>query len=335
MKIKHIHIDGFGCYSNKSFPTLDEPLTIFFGPNEAGKTTFLAFIRMVLFGFPERHSAEHFPPLAGGNHGGRLQVETDAGEVFTVERRPGSKGGIVTITAADGTAVAAAPAFLSNLLGHVTRSTFESVFAFDLDDLQELEDDISPTSVGAVRLPSVLKKLKKDADELYKPGGSKQKVAEVLVELQSVKNKVEEVRSQAGDYQSAVSETNKLTRNIQALEEELSTVRARAEELRRRRDAWPDWNAFKAVEESLEKIPVRPDFPVDPIVRLEGFEKQSADADEGVDRIRGELERVRKTAECSIAGEGLLGDSAAVEEIGRRRGSFDNSVRDLPRTKRS
>ena len=144
---------------------------------------------------------------------------------------------------------------------------------------------------------------------------------------------MEEVRSQAGDYQSAVSETNELTQNIQALEEELSTVRARAEELRRRRDAWPDWNAFQEVEESLSKIPDRPDFPDDPIGRLDAFEKQCVDADEGVVRKRGELERVRKTAEGSVASEELLGESAAVEEIRRGRGRFDNSVRDLPTLK--
>ena len=331
MRIKHIHIDGFGCYSDKSFGPFDEPLAIFFGPNEAGKTTFLEFIRMVLFGFPLRLSAEHFPPLAGGKHGGRLEVVTDAGKSLTIIRHQGKKEGPVIIMGADGTPVPQAA--LSALLGHVTKTTFESVFAFDLDDLQQLKSDINPTSVGTVRLLPALKQLRERADELYKPGGRLQPVAKVLTELQNVENELGEVRSQAEDYRRAVSQTDELARKGRALEEEVSTVRSRKEELGRRQQAWSDWSALQEVEESLSKIPDRPNFPDDPIGRLDAFEKQCEDADEGVVRKRGELERVRKTAACSVGGEGLLGEGTAVEEIRRRSSSFDASVRDLPKRK--
>jgi uncharacterized protein YhaN len=330
MRIKKIHIDGFGCYRDKSFGSLDEPLTIFSGPNEAGKTTFLEFIRMVLFGFPLRGSTEHFPPLDGGKHGGRLEVVTDEGKSFTVERHQGKKGGLVSIRDADGTPVAQSPAVLSKLLGQVSKSTFESVFAFDLDDLQKLDSEISPTSVGAVKLPSALKQLKENADKLYKPSGSKQPVAEVLAELLKVKDKLGEVRSQAEDYRSAESKTKELVKKIAADEEDLSRVRATVEELTRRRGAWSDWNAFQEVEESLSKIPDRPDFPDDPIGRLDGFEKQCEESDQDVVRKDRELKLVLKTAEGSVAGEELLGESTALEEIAQGRTSFDNSVRDLP-----
>ena len=73
MKIDRVHIDGFGDYGSTSLPPFGKPVTILHGPNEAGKSTLLAFIRMVLFGFPLRGAAEHFPPLAGGNHGGRIE----------------------------------------------------------------------------------------------------------------------------------------------------------------------------------------------------------------------------------------------------------------------
>ncbi len=102
MKIDRVHIDGFGDHGATSLPAFETPVTILYGPNEAGKSTLLAFIRMVLFGFPLRGAADHFPPTAGGSHGGRIDLVTDRHERFTVERHRGKKGGPVTITAADG-----------------------------------------------------------------------------------------------------------------------------------------------------------------------------------------------------------------------------------------
>ncbi|MGH2633288.1 MAG: ATP-binding protein, partial [Tepidiformaceae bacterium] len=52
MRIEHVHIDGFGHFSDRDLGPLDAPLTILHGPNEAGKSTLLAFLRTVLFGWP-------------------------------------------------------------------------------------------------------------------------------------------------------------------------------------------------------------------------------------------------------------------------------------------
>ena len=77
MKIREIYIDGFGQFAGRKFGPLDRPVTVFFGPNEAGKSTLLAFIRTVLFGFRPRKS--NYPPLAGGRHGGRVTLSTRMG----------------------------------------------------------------------------------------------------------------------------------------------------------------------------------------------------------------------------------------------------------------
>ena len=73
------------------------PVTVFYGPNEAGKSTTLAFIRAVLFGFPARFNS-HYPPLAGGRHGGRITVSDSAGAVYGVERYAGARGGLSIAT---------------------------------------------------------------------------------------------------------------------------------------------------------------------------------------------------------------------------------------------
>ena len=48
MKIEQLSIDGFGQFFNREFGPFDTPLTVIAGPNEAGKSTLVAFIINVL-----------------------------------------------------------------------------------------------------------------------------------------------------------------------------------------------------------------------------------------------------------------------------------------------
>src|SRR5690606_36505524 len=50
MKIKHVHIDGFGVWHDLKLDDLSPKLTAFYGANEAGKTTLMQFLRSVLYG---------------------------------------------------------------------------------------------------------------------------------------------------------------------------------------------------------------------------------------------------------------------------------------------
>ena len=70
MCVVGFHIDGFGSFSDVSLTDLSPGLSIVAGDNEAGKSTLLAFLRSILFGFPSKKQSEHYPPLRGGRHGG-------------------------------------------------------------------------------------------------------------------------------------------------------------------------------------------------------------------------------------------------------------------------
>ena len=87
MRIERIHIDGFGHFADKTFGPFNSQVTIFEGANEAGKSTLLAFIRTILYGFPTRNRDEHYPPMRGGKHGGRIVVADGSGDVFPFARK--------------------------------------------------------------------------------------------------------------------------------------------------------------------------------------------------------------------------------------------------------
>src|SRR5262245_22429315 len=85
MRIKDIQIDGFGVWKGLKIDELPEGVTVFFGPNEAGKTTVMQFVRTVLYGFSAERRTRYLPPVSGGTPGGRLRVDA-GGADFTLER---------------------------------------------------------------------------------------------------------------------------------------------------------------------------------------------------------------------------------------------------------
>ena len=127
MKIHSLHIDGFGSFADRRFGPFERSVTVFYGPNEAGKSTLLEFVRRVLFGFPDgRSRGNPYPPLAGGRLGGRITVFTDAGELVTIQRVHGRGPGTVTLSTSTGETIPVAE--LNSLLGNHSRSVFEHDF---------------------------------------------------------------------------------------------------------------------------------------------------------------------------------------------------------------
>ena len=102
MRIESLHIEGFGHFAGQTFGPFSAPLTVVRGQNEAGKSTLLAFIRTMLFGFPARGRASFYPALNGGRHGGRITLSSDDGLSYTVERIEDNRGVSLKITASDG-----------------------------------------------------------------------------------------------------------------------------------------------------------------------------------------------------------------------------------------
>ncbi len=93
MRITKIEVDRFGVWRQLALPVSPRGLTVFYGPNEAGKTTLWRFICSILYGF------EPFEiDLEGGvpqpvRWEGALQVEggTDRYSVHRISDR-GTRG---------------------------------------------------------------------------------------------------------------------------------------------------------------------------------------------------------------------------------------------------
>ena len=112
--------------------------------------------------------------------------------------------------------------------------------------------------------------------------------------------------------------------------EEISSLNIRLSEMGKLLDGWSDWVVLEGLETQLRELPGVERFPESPIERLEAIEERVRRATEDRDEADRELRRLSEAAAAAVPGEKLLDDVDRIEAIRRGRGSFDDSVHDLP-----
>lgn len=306
MKIRGWHVDGFGIHRDWRVDDLSPGLSVFYGPNEAGKSTLLAFLRGVLFGYPDGRSKEaKYPPLGGGPHGGRITLGTGDG-TLVVERFTG-RGNQLSVTLEDGTPGDAGD--LARRLGGADARLFRSVYAFGLGELQQLEtlgdagvqDHLFSAGVtGAGRSArQAVRELEESARELF--AGVRARKSDRARAL------AEEIRGVRADLylrQEAAEGYPEVRRRERTLDAQIHDLEAEAErhritELRARKliELWNDvWSPLAGLREQAAKlVPATSDeLPLDARGRLES-------ALEAIERERERLDGIRNDRKALAA----------------------------------
>ena len=333
VRIEELFLDGFGHFHQRTLGPVDGRVTVFYGPNEAGKSTLLAFIRAILFGFPARFNS-HYPPTAGGRQGGRITLSDDVGSAYTVERYAGARGGLF-ISDSSGPA-GNAEAALRRLTGSATPDLFRNIFAFSLDELQaaaSLNDSngtIYSAGQGAPGLPALTRGLGELKGKIYLPRGNNQEVPRLLSLLRETETQLRSIDGNAGKYGELTARSNEIDSDLPAADGEAAQLNTRISDIGRLLSGWDDWVELCDCERRLRDLPRYENFPENPISRLEGLEGQRDQARETLEEVAEQLRRAEEIASAEVEGEDLLYDRASIEGIRRSRQSFDDSVKDLP-----
>ncbi|MDF2658955.1 MAG: hypothetical protein K0Q94_1746 [Paenibacillus sp.] len=300
MNIRGIRLDSFGSLRDRRYE-LGGPITLFYGPNEAGKSTLMALIRAVLFGQPTRGaSADKYEPTLGGAYGGALTLELPDGSVILVERafqgESGGRGkaasaGRVRLTRLHGGAhhvPASGPsspaedeAALRALLGGVQGELFRSVFAFSLTELQELgtlqSEEVAAYlynagwGAGGGAILTTERRLAQDMDRLYRPRGKTQELNLLLKRWEQEQADLRRSKESLALYRKWTEELEGADRDIRKADEQLRTVREKAARLERWLRARDHGLRLKAAERRLGELPPPEKFPHGALSRFEAM----------------------------------------------------------------
>ena len=334
MKIKDIQIDGFGVWSGLSVDSLPDTMTLFYGKNEAGKTTLMQFIRTMFYGFTDARRDKYLPPVNGGTPGGVMRV-TGPGGGYEIKRHSllSDVGvtGELTVTTGDGLVQGAHR--LASLLGGIDEAIFTNVFAIGMRELQELAtlDDTSA------------------ADELYKLSSGLDRVSlvDVLRNLRSARHQLVAdpaagTRSRTGQLETLVTQREKLQNEIADLTRggrrwsDLATQRrAGLEEIERlgsRIEAWQkevrtvevaggvfeNWRKRESIDNEIARIESEVHLPEDAPGQLVQIDAAMAEKRQTLEEIKDRRRMIREKAAQIPVSRRMLDLQSRIEAAGEQ-----------------
>ncbi|MBC1423006.1 AAA family ATPase [Listeria seeligeri] len=275
MKITSIDIIGYGKWSDAHFEKIAD-FQVFFGENEAGKSTIMAFIHSILFGFPtKQQSIPRMEPKNGGPYGGRITLEdTRVGKVI-IERLKGKATGDVRVHMEDGQI--AGEEKLAEIIGEIDRTTFEAIFSFDIHGLQnihqwkkkEFERYLLATgTTGSDMLLKTAEKLQKKLDNLFKPSGRNPAINQQLKKVKESQQAFQDAKKQNARYELLLTEKEQELERQTALQNEKTNIRVEIDTLTILLDLWPLYKEWKTLNDKAAQS-TKVTFPPDGIIRLE------------------------------------------------------------------
>lgn len=191
MRLQKLVIYGFGQHENITVE-LKDGINVFFGWNEAGKTTIQQFMLHILFGFPLRNQGLlRYEPKGGGRYGGQVHVMHPELGTVIVERVKGKSAGDVTVYFENGTK--GEEEALRKVLYSYDRGSFESIFSFTIHQLQNFEKmteaELSRTllasgTTGVDALTKLEQRAGKELNTLFKRSG---KNPEMNVKIEEIR----------------------------------------------------------------------------------------------------------------------------------------------------
>ncbi|EHV5201157.1 AAA family ATPase [Listeria monocytogenes] len=275
MRITSIDIIGYGKWSDAHFNNIAN-FQVFYGENEAGKSTIMAFIHSILFGFPtKQQSIPRMEPKNGGPYGGRLTLEdTPLGKVI-IERLKGKATGDVRIYYGDGQT--AGEEKLPEIIGEIDRNTYEAIFSFDIHGLQnihqwkkkEFERYLLATgTTGSDALLKAAEALQKKLDSLYKPSGRNPLINQQLKKVKEAQQAFQNAKKQNAQYEQLINEKEQAIVRQTELQKEKTTMRVELDTLATLADLWPLYQEWKALSNKASET-TEATFPPDGVIRLE------------------------------------------------------------------
>ena len=330
MQIKDIQVDGFGVWNNLKLDELPPGVTVLYGPNEAGKTTLMQFVRTVLYGFSPLRRNRYLPPVFGGNPGGRVRVSDGSGE-FLLQRFASPEDGDEDrghLSVVDGFGLPRDPSQLSLLLSGVDELTYSNVFACGLREIQELGslDDTSAaehlykltTGLDRVSLVDVIRDMGESRERLLSTDDRPSQIVQLVQQREKLQGEIEELASTTRRWSELAAQRAALTDEADELQGALSKTDGSHRLFEAALEVQGAWNLRSDLERQIALLRDVKQLPDRAVEKLDGLNSKIKTLRRKVKKIVARGKQLRKEAGEIQVNQPLLAQENRIEALGEQ-----------------
>jgi len=360
VKLTHIGIDRFGVWRDLHLDSLSEGVTLIYGPNEAGKTTLLEFIRAVLYGFSSGRD-RYLPDIFGSatrskigstedyRAGGTLDLTTPHGRYSvrrTARRDEGRPDEQVVVIATDGSRHGGH--MLDSLRAGIDEATFNNVFAVGLTEMQRLgtleatesAEMLYQISAGLdqVSLLEVMRTLQASRRDLLSESGEGA-IAELIGRRDAARRNLLRTGDAMTGYRRALARRGALDEELHSLGENFERLETEIRTLEVAMEIAPNWRLRMDLSQQLAAAADIPTVPEDALIRYESLGRRLEERQTSAMQLQERLDSKREKHDEMIVSRTLLEQSAQIEALSmqtswietllRRIGEYETEIDDL------
>ena len=301
MKIREIEVNRFRIWRNLDLPLKKSGLSVVYGPNEAGKSTLMRFVRAVLYGF---EPDDQFGSQVDGEFipwQGSLKV-SDQGKNYRISRTANRKErGLVKITGRGLTAEEKAKQ-LGDFLHGVDERVFEDVFAVGLKEIQQLAtmdsqqvaERIYGMSMGPAgnSLLTAIEDLQIRREETLGEDGGR--LNDLFARYQQVAGTNRSSANRRERHAELTREREDLETKLASLKQRQTVVTANLRGQEHILHCHSPWKRVRELSKELESLPLVNEVASDIFDRSDDLDQKISDAEHARDRVVAELEQLDK-----------------------------------------
>ena len=342
MRIAALDLHKYGHFEECQlrFEACPTDLHIVFGANEAGKSTTMAGIGDLLFGFGHVTPYDFRFDRQLLRVGARLQAAGagDAGIDVVYRRKKGRTG-----TLLDAEDKPVGDAVLKEMLGGYSIDSFRRMFSLDHARLREgghailaAQDDIGQAifsaGSGLLGVSGLLDRLEAESKEIWttrRAGDRRYHVAHARYEAARLQQKAAQIKPAAWDELRL--ELARLDAALAVLRTRRAGLEREREDVERGRRVLPHAAAYRHAQAELAPLAGAPELPPGAAETLNQITITLAMADAEIAGATAEREQLRLALDELFVDLRLLAHGDAIEALRENKGAVDKSLSDLPR----
>ena len=316
MKISEIQVEQFGVWKNLQLPVNPQGLTVLYGPNEAGKSTLMRFVRSVLYGYPQRdaahHEATHDDPLDSLQAGG-LQLLTGDGPCRLQRRSQGASRGEISFAGASKGGTESPTATLDALLKGINESVYENIFAVGLRELQELatlkDQKVAQRIYGLTmgvegrRLLEACNGVRQERRRLYDPAQRTGAMFDLMAEQDRLDAELRNFDHLPERHAELATQRDRIAQELTSCQERQAGLQ---EQLRGHNfldRVHGPWKKLQQCRDELDELPAAAGFPEDGLSKLHQYEAELGTMKDRRERLKQELQQLVKKSQLLVPPE--------------------------------